>query len=339
MATPIAQYQPTPAVIFETLNAYMRTAALKSAIQLDLFTAIGEGNKTPAALAEKCKITERGARILCDYLTISGLLAKTDGSYALTRDSAFFLDRRSPACIGSIADFLTLPTSIDAFMNLTETLRTAGANLREKDVTIVDNPVWLEFAHAMKPLMIMPATEIATMLDADAAEKWRVLDIAAGHGMFGNTNAEQNPNAEIFALDSAGVLAIAAKNAEAAGVASRYHLLPGDAFNVDLGSAYDVILLTNFLHHFDMPTVEPFLRKVHAALAPGGRLVTLEFVPNDDRITPPMTASFSMVMLGQTAGGDAYTFAEYERMLRNAGFSSSELFAMPGPESVIISSK
>lgn len=339
MATPLAQQQPNPAVIFETLNAYMRTAALKSAIQLDLFTAIGEGNRTPAALATKCEITERGARILCDYLTISGLLAKTGGAYALTRDSAVFLDRRSPACIASIADFLTLPTSIDAFMNLTETLRTRGANLREKDVTIAENPVWLEFARDMKPLMVMPANEIAAMLDADAGDNWKVLDVAAGHGMFGIAIAEQNPNAQIFALDSAGVLDIAKKNADAAGIASRYHLLPGDAFKVELGSAYDVILLTNFLHHFDRPAIEPFLRKVHAALAPGGRAVTLEFVPNSDRVTPPMAASFSMVMLGQTTGGDAYTFAEFEHMFRNAGFSSSELFAMPGPESVIISSK
>jgi 2-polyprenyl-3-methyl-5-hydroxy-6-metoxy-1,4-benzoquinol methylase len=339
MATPIAQQQPNPAVIFETLNAYMRTAALKSAIQLDLFTSIGEGNGTSAALAGKCGITERGARILCDYLTISGLLAKADGVYALTRDSAVFLDRRSPACIGSIADFLTLPTSIEAFMNLTETLRSGGVNLREKNAADPDNPIWLEFAHAMKPLMIMPANEIAAMLDSDAGEQWKVLDIAAGHGMFGITIAEQNPNAQIFALDSVGVLKIARENAEAAGITSRYHLLPGDAFNLELGSSYNVILLTNFLHHFDMPTIEPFLRKVHAALAPGGRVVTLEFVPNNDRVTPPITASFSMVMLGQTVGGDAYTFVEFERMFRNAGFSSSALFAMPGPESVIISYK
>ena len=99
-----------------------------------------------------------------------------------------------------------------------------------------------------------------------------------------------------------------------------------------------MVLLTNFLHHFDAPTNEELLRKVHAALAPGGRAVTLEFVPNDDRVTPPEAATFSMIMLGSTPHGDAYTFAEFERMFSHAGFTRSEHFRQPPmPESVIIS--
>ncbi len=339
MATPLPYEQPNPAVVFETLNSFMRTAALRSAIQLDLFTAVGEGSQAPASLAKRCAITERGARILCDYLTIIGLLTKTDGAYALTRDSAVFLDRRSPVWVGSIVDFLTLPSTIEAFMNLTETLRTGGASLRENSAANHQNPIWIDFARAMRSLMTLPANDIATMLAAEKAAQGKVLDIAAGHGMFGITIAEQNPNAQIFALDSAEVLEVAKNNAEAAGIASRYHLLPGDAFKADLGSGYDLVLVTNFLHHFDIPTIEPFLRKVHAALAPGGRAVTLEFVPNEDRVTPPTTAAFAMTMLGQTPTGDAYTFAEYDRLFRNAGFSLSELRALPGPENVIISYK
>jgi 2-polyprenyl-3-methyl-5-hydroxy-6-metoxy-1,4-benzoquinol methylase len=337
MATPLGQEQPNPTLILETLNAFQRSAALKAAIELDVFTAIGEGNETPVGVAKRCGISERGARILCDYLTIAGLLVKTDGVYALSRDAAAFLDRRSPACLGSIADFITMPQNIDLFMNLTETLRRRGSNLENRAATEPENPIWVEFARSMMRLMVLPARIIAGMVGAESGQKWKVLDIAAGHGVFGITIAEQNPNAEIFALDSAGVLGVAQKNAESAGVSSRYHLLPGSAFHVEFGSGYDIILLTNFLHHFDIPTNESLLRKVHAALAPHGRAVTLEFVPNEDRVTPPAAAAFSMIMLGQTIGGDAYTFSEYERMFRNAGFSSSELRPLPGPESVVIS--
>jgi hypothetical protein len=123
-------------------------------------------------------------------------------------------------------------------------------------------------------------------------------------------------------------------------VESRYSTIPGNAFTVDFGGQYDLVLLTNFLHHFDPPTCENLLRKVHAALVAGGRAVTLEFVPNDDRVTPPEAATFSMVMLGSTPHGDAYTYAEFERMFRNAGFTRSEHFRQPpAPESVIISHK
>ncbi len=178
-------------------------------------------------------------------------------------------------------------------------------------------------------MMRMPAEQIAQLLCADAGEPWKVLDIAAGHGLFGITLARHNPNAGIVAVDWPPVLAVARENAAAAGVAGRLQLLPGSAFEVEYGSDYDLVLLTNFLHHFDPPTCERLLRKVHAALAPGGRAVALEFVPDEDRVSPPIAAAFSLMMLASTASGDAYTLAELQRMFRNAGFSSCEGHPLP----------
>src|ERR1700676_4741882 len=118
MATVPQTHQPSPELIFDTLNAYQRTAALRGAIELDLFTAIGEGVTTPAALAGKLKVAERGARILCDYLVVIGLLTKQGGSYGLTPDSAVFLDRRSPACVGSAVQFLNSPGLTNYFRDI-----------------------------------------------------------------------------------------------------------------------------------------------------------------------------------------------------------------------------
>jgi predicted methyltransferase len=89
------------------------------------------------------------------------------------------------------------------------------------------------------------------------------------------------------------------------GVADRYHLLPGSAFETDFGIGYDLVLIANFLHHFDPPTCTAFMRKVHTALKPGGRAAIAEFVPNPDRLTPPTAAAFSMMMLATTPAGDA----------------------------------
>ena len=88
----------------------------------------------------------------------------------------------------------------------------------------------------------------------------------------------------------------------------RYHLLPGSAFEVDYGNGYDAVLMTNFLHHFDPATNQRLLKKAHAALNPGGQVVILEFVPNDDRVSPPVPAMFSLTMLSSTPQGDAYTY-------------------------------
>ena len=108
MSSPQMQ-QPNPALLFQTINSYQRTEALKAAIELEVFTAIGEGKKTAAEIAQRCGAAERGIRILSDFLTIMGFLTKTDGTYSLTADSAMFLDKKSPAYMGGATKFMLSP--------------------------------------------------------------------------------------------------------------------------------------------------------------------------------------------------------------------------------------
>ena len=340
VARPASAAMPNPGRIFQISNAFQQTAALRAAVDLNVFTAIADRQTTAEQIAERAGTAMRGIRILCDFLTVMGLLTKHDGHYGLSPDAAVFLDRSSPAYMGSIVHFLNAPEMLNAFDHLAEAVRKGGTAMSDEGTLGVENPIWVEFARDMAPMMRMPAETIAQLVGAGHAGKCRVLDIAAGHGLFGINLARHNPQAEIVALDWANVLEVARENAAQSGVESRYSTIPGDAFSVDFGGQYDLILLTNFLHHFDPATCETLLRKVHAALVPDGRAVTLEFVPNDDRVTPPETATFSMIMLGSTPHGDAYTFAEFERMFRHAGFSRSEHFRQPpSPESVIISHK
>ena len=340
MAQAAGNIQPSPETLFETLTAYQRTAALKAAIELDLFTAIAGGAQTAEALAETCNAAPRGLRILCDYLVVAGFLTKAEDQYGLTLDTAVFLDRRSPAYMGSAVKFLVSPLLVEAFNHTTESVRKGGTAISAEGSMEPEHPVWVDFARAMAPLMGMPADSIAQLLDAQAGEPWKVLDIAAGHGVFGIALAKHNPNAEVFALDWASVLAVAEENAQAAGVSNRHHKIIGSAFDIEFGEGYDIVLLTNFLHHFDRATNEALLRKVHAALKPGGRAVTLEFIPNPDRVTPPTSAAFGLVMLTTTASGDAYTFSEFEEMFANAGFTSSEMHALPPSfQQVVVSTK
>ncbi|MGH9519401.1 MAG: SAM-dependent methyltransferase, partial [Terriglobales bacterium] len=165
----------------------------------------------------------------------------------------------------------------------------------------------------------------------------RVLDIAAGHGLFGIEIAKQNPEARVTGLDWAPVLRVALENAKKSGVEDRYTMLPGSAFDVEFGGPYDAVLLTNFLHHFDPPTCVGLLKKVRAALAPGGRVATLEFVPNPDRVSPPQPASFAMTMLLTTASGDAYTLSDLTAMYHQAGFKDVQSQPIPmSPHTVVL---
>lgn len=334
-----AQHHPSPEPIFETLNAFQRSAALKAAIELDLFTAIGEGAQTATALAKKCGAAERGVRILCDYLVVIGFLSKDDSHYGLTAESAAFLDRRSPAFLGSVAKFLVAPNVVDAYKDLAAAVRKGGTVMTDSALA-PEHPMWVEFARSMAPMMATPAKSLAELLEARAGHKWKVLGIAAGHALFGINILQQNPHAELTVVDWPNVAAVARENAQKAGVGERFHALPGSAFEVEFGAGYDLVLLMNFLHHFDHATNEKLLRKVHAALKPGGRAVALEFVPNEDRVSPRISASFSMIMLGTTPAGDAYTFAELERMFSGAGFAHCETQPLPASmQQVVIGHK
>lgn len=326
---------PTPELIFNTLFAYQRSAALNSAIELDVFTAIGAGATKAAALAAKTGCAERGVRILCDYLAIHGLLTKNGNQYGLTPDSAMFLDKHSPACLGSCARLMTSPEFRRNFDDLTAAVRNGGAT---SEATIAKEwPGWVEFARSMAPMMSMPAK---LMAERFGSGEGKLLDIAAGHGLFGIAMAQKNPQLEIVALDWPAVLEVARENAAKAGISGRYQTLPGSAFDVAFGSGYATVLLTNFLHHFDKPTNEALLRKVRGALLPGGKALALEFIPNEDRISPPMDAGFSLVMLAGTPSGDAYTFPELQQMFHNSGFAGAELHELaPGAWRVVAATR
>jgi len=335
-----AAQQPSPELFFQTINAYQRTEALKAAIELEVFTAVGEGNTTVSQLAKRCETSERGMRILCDYLCIIGFLSKDGTNYSLTQDSAVFLDKRSPAYLGGATEFISSPTITDNFKNFADIVRKGGTTSPDGGTVAPDNPIWVKFARAMAPMMALPAQLLAKLTDLAADRRLKILDIAAGHGLFGIAFATNNKQAEVVALDWPKVLEVAKENARNAGVADRYSMIEGSAFDVEYGSGYDLVLLTNFLHHFDPPTCETLLRKAHASLGEGGRAVTLEFVANEDRISPPDAAAFSVMMLGSTPSGDAYTFSELERMFANAGFPRSEMHQLPPSiQQVVISQK
>lgn len=321
--------EPSPELFFETINAYQKTGALKAALELGFFTAIGKSAATAAEIASHCRCPERGIRILGDNLTRMGFLEKSDSRYGLTPSSAVFLDGNSPAYLGGAMKFLLAPALTEAFNDLASTIRQGRVHTSEHGTTAPDHPAWVEFARAMGPIMGTTAKGAVELTPLDDSRDTRILDISASHGAYGIAFARKHPRAHLVALDWEGVLAVTEENAKAAGLAGRFSKIAGNAFTVDLGGDYDVVLVPNFLHHFSLADCARFLRRVRTALRPGGRVAIIEFIPNEDRTSPPTAAGFSLVMLGSTPEGDAYTFSEYQRVLKDAGFHDATLHQLP----------
>jgi len=333
MTTAAQGPQPNPLLIFEAFNSYQRAFALRAAIELEIFTHLASGATTPRELALRAHASERGIRILCDFLTVAGFLTKHGDTYALTRDTAAFLDRRSPMYIGDAAFFLVHPRTVEQFSRLTDAVRKGGTAVGLGNMD-PEAHVWVDFAKWMGPMSAMAAPALAQIVDVPG-QPMKVLDIAAGPGAYGIEIAKVNPRAEVYGQDWQNVLELSVEHARKAGVGDRYHTIAGSAFEADLGTGYDLVLLPNILHHFDPPTNVVLLKRVRAALKAGGRVATMEFVPNDDRVSPPQAAAFAMTMLGSTEAGDAYTLREYDRMFREAGFGESRAQTL-GPQTLIV---
>jgi 2-polyprenyl-3-methyl-5-hydroxy-6-metoxy-1,4-benzoquinol methylase len=222
---------------------------------------------------------------------------------------------------------------VNKYRDVAALVRNGGAT----DHTLAPNDnIWVEFARHMAPMFALPASIAAPHITIPG-EPAKILDIAAGHGLFGIHVALHNPAAEITFQDWDNVLDVARENAAAMGITGRFRTIPGSAFEVDFGGGYDAALLPNFLHHFDFATNVTLLAKVRAALKPGGLAAVIEFVPNEDRVSPPDGALFAMRMLGTTPSGDAYTFAEIDRMLREAGFGPGRALSLaPAHQQLIL---
>ncbi|MGO4566574.1 methyltransferase [Rhizobium sp. 2YAF20] len=335
IADEMAMGKVSPALLVDAMFGFRKTAAIKAAIELDVFTAIGGNGATAHSLGTATGASERGMRILCDFLVVGGFLTKTDDLYELTPSSQVFLNRQSPAYMGSAIEFVAAPEIARLFLDDPSAFVRNGGSVGLANVA-PDNPVWIRFARAMGSFVASSAESLAAEIAQWPTPPRRVLDIAAGHGLFGIEVAKVLPKAEIVAVDWRSVLALAEENAKHAGIADRFRILPGNAFEVDWGTDYDLILLPNFLHHFDLETCVVLLQKVRGSLSAQGNVVAVEFVPNDDRVSPPFPASFSWEMLATTPRGDAYTEKDLMEMARSAGFSGISTRALPpSPASLI----
>jgi len=323
MTTPPNGSAPDPGRIIGMMTAFEQTAALSAAIGLGLFSAIAKGARTVDALSEACAAAPRGVRILADTLVVFGLLTKVDGLYGLTPEAAAFLDEAQPTYIGAAARFLASPEKIALYFDDAVGWARRGGPVDQANTT-PDSAVWVDFARGMANFMRPVAERLAETLASLAPADSRILDIAAGHGLFGIEIAKRREDAHITALDWAAVLEVALENAQSAGVGDRFETRAGSAFEAELGGPYDLVLIPNFLHHFDDATCVAFLTRVAASLSnpqgdrPGGAAAIVEYTPDATRVAPPVPALFALSMLTGTPAGDAYMAEDLAQMCRLA---------------------
>ena len=315
-----------------TLQSFMGSAAMKAGLDLEVFTHVAHGATNAEQLAAVKKTTVRAMRILCDALVVFGLLNKSAGRYSLPPASAMLLVKGSPAYMGGMAKLMANPVMWEAAGKLTDVVK-AGHSLIEHGAEEASNPFWEEFSRGSRQMAAMTApmvAEAAAEIFAKSPPK-KILDIACGSGMYGFSALQRFSEARLVSVDWPNVLKLCEPTAAQMGLKERVEFRPGDVFADDLGTGYDLVLAVNIYHHFSIAKCIELTRRLHAATAPGGALMIVDFVPDEAREKDRFALAFALTMLIWTQEGDTYTLPEYRRMMETAGYRDAALKVIPGP--------
>lgn len=314
--------QPNPDQIYELVGFGWRAHILKTAIQLDVFTAIANGLRTVEKIASEKNWAIRPTRVLLDSLCPLDFLTKKGGEYFLTSTSEAFLVSNSETYAGgSLRYFLACNT----WKQLLEAVRTGQQKVPDA-CSSEFSAFWVQDAtmEAMRTSRIAESLEMWRTVGIDPDAKWKskVLDLASGCGMKSFVLAQHNHDAAITCVDWAGVLQVAKKLAEKWSILEQVSFWAGDVTTMDYGdSEFDAVLLGQITYHLSMDQNKSVLKKAYHALKQGGLVVIHAPIVDEERCVSEalILAIILFTLFGEK--GDFYTFSEYKTMLEEVGFS------------------
>ncbi|MGH8093467.1 MAG: methyltransferase family protein [Chthoniobacterales bacterium] len=323
----------TPRRLLEMAWGYAPPMILSAAVQNRIFDLLESGPKTAAEISAQSGASRRGVRAIMNALTALELLFKDENErYSLTPESATFLVRGKPGFIGGFMQHGD--TLIPKWVRLTEIVRSgkpAMAVNQEGD----GSEFFESFVEDLFPIGYPSARALAGAFP----EAKRVLDLAAGSGVWSIPCAQNSKEVRVTAIDWPGVLSATRRMTERLGVARQYEFVGGDLGTVDFGSGYDLATLGQILHSEGRARSRELLGKVFRALTPGGTIAIAEFLANDDRSGPPLAMLFAVNMLVNTEEGDTFTIPEISQWLTEAGFGEVRTMEVPAPSPLILATR
>ena len=328
----------TPERLMQMSWGYAPPLIIEAAVKHHLFDILDAGPSTAEQLAKKAGASVRGVSAICNALVGFGLLGGKGGRYQLTEESAAFLVSHKADYHGPLFEHIS-GQLMPQWMTLDQVVRT-GKPAQRVNSEQAGTDFFLQFVEAIFPLSYPGARNLGNHLGLAKTKKpVRVLDLAAGSGVWGIALAEQSPLVSVTAVDWEPVLAVTQKVARQHGVAERLTTVGGDLLKVPFGQDYQVATLGHILHSEGGERSQKLIQKTFAALAPGGTIAVMEFLVNAKRTGPPMGLLFAVNMLVNTEAGDTFSFEEISEWLREAGFVKPRLLPGPGPSPLVLATK
>jgi len=319
-----------PDDLFESIRAFMPSRVILTALELDVFTAVGEGHtaeETAKLLSTDC----RGTELLLNALASLGLVRKENGVFRNTEPSARFLAEGSRDSARQAQ--LHTANMWKRWSHLTDSVKTGSPAPVVRNGDLVGPFIAaMDYSARARVRAIMQAVHLNGTR--------RMLDLGGGSGAYSIAFAKAAPELHADVVDLPEVVAIARQHISKAGLSDRIAIRPGDMLTVDLPTqSYDLVLLSSICHMFSPEENRALFARAHAALAPKGRIAIADFIVDPDKSSPRSAALFALNMLVATPGGATYSEPEYESWLGSAGFTEVERIRMPGPVNLILATR
>jgi len=317
-----------PEQLLERINAFRESRLLLTAIELDVFTAVGDA-ATAADVATRLGTDPRATEMLLNALVAVGLLCKSEGRFRNSAVAARWLTQGSPE--SARAALMHVVHLWNKWSLLSECVRKGRSPQAGRRRSRAQTEAFIAMMH------YNAQGRAPVVIEAIGLEGVkRMLDLGGGSGAYSIAFALASPQLRADVLDLPLVLRIARRHIQAAGVTDRVKTRPGDLHQASYGSGYDLVFISAICHMLSPEENQAMLRKSYRALVPGGRVVIQDFILEPDKTSPRAAALFSLNMLVNTRRGAAYSEAEYQQWLAEAGFKELRRLSVPGPAGLMV---
>jgi 3-hydroxy-5-methyl-1-naphthoate 3-O-methyltransferase len=316
-----------PEDLNELIRGFMSSRAVLTALELDVFTAIGEGSSADE-VANKMDGDERATEMLLNALVSLKLLEKRDRTFLNTPVSTRFL--AEGARDNARPGLMHIAHLWDRWSRLTESVK-AGTSVERREREPHDVQ---DFIAAMDRNAKERAAAVVKAVGTNGVR--RMLDLGGGSGAYSIALARAMPNLNSEILDQAEVIPLTHAYIRKAGLEDRVTTRVGNMLRDPLGKNYDLVLASAICHMFSAEENCKLFRRIYEALAPHGKVVVQDFILEPGKTSPRFAALFSLNMLVGTKAGGSYSEPEYAKWLQNAGFSGIRRVRLPGPAGLMI---
>jgi len=339
----------TPERLQQLGFAYAPPLIISAAVNNKVFDSLQGGAKTVEQLKKETGADARGLRAIMDALVGLELLKKDRSAkgrihrgeqsrYSLTPESEAFLVSDKPGSLAGLFGSI-LPVLTSRWLRLTDIVRDGRPPVAVNQET-EGTQFFSQLVETIIPMSYPGAQKLADHLKvAKAKEQVRVIDLAAGSGIWGIAVTQKSPQVRVTALDWAGMIPTTKRITEKFGVRDRFDFIEGDLLEANFGSGYDVATLGHILHSEGEQRSRELLKKTFRALKSGGTIAIAEWLVNDERTKPLPSLMFSVQMLVNTEKGGTFSFNEIKTWLEDAGFKKVRKLEAPGPSPLILATK